>query len=115
MKTDNEVIAEFMGATVCVTNPKYLVVPNTPQGSLWYPPDLKYNISWDWLVPVVEKIQSLGYVTKSEWNTRIYWFSIWLEDEKTSHCISTQVNETYFKVHYRAVVEFIKWYNEHKN
>lgn len=43
---NNKLIAEFMGA---VGSPMYK------------PNEMKYHSSWDWLMPVIEKIEHLGY------------------------------------------------------
>ena len=66
---------------------------------------LKYYSSWDWLMPVVEKIQSLNYVyeicngaCRIKIPTDRGW---WLE-------------ETTIKSVFSAVIEFIKWYNSNE-
>lgn len=96
--TDNELIAEFMGGT-----------PGTGEcEDLWYfgNPDqpkkyLRYDSSWDWLMPVVEKInescKDTGYPDGLE-------ICDW-------HVIAVANN---IKLVYFSVVEFIKWYNENK-
>ena len=67
---DNELIAEFMGA---VGTPKYNptewdvyitgcldVDSDDEKAQHFYTPDeMKYDTSWDWLMPVVEKIYQL--------------------------------------------------------
>ena len=97
---------------------------------------LRFDTSWDWLIPVIEKIESLDL---SEWmykwegmdgetnynfegisveieNTRC-WIYInlsldpyWTINEKTFNI----KHETKLKAVYEAVVEFIEWYNERK-
>lgn len=57
--------------------------------------DLKYNTSWDWLMPVVEKI-----------NSDIHYN----ESKEYRHLMSLKIT-TNIKVLYKAIVEFIKWYN----
>ena len=64
----------------------------------------KYDTSWDWLMPVVSKIESLGYVFtiqggKAEYGEMISETRCFIADDKLS---ST----------YKAVVEFIKTYND---
>jgi len=81
---DNKQIAEFMG----VKPPLYM----------------EYHTSWDWLIPVVEKIESLGYVFtiqggKAEYGEMISETQCFIAEDKLS---ST----------YQAVVEFIKEYNK---
>ena len=88
---NNKIIAEFMGATLIK--------------------DLKYHLDWNWLMEVVEKIESLGYkVDISKWGNSQYC-GIYLNGKKISG------NETNTKIEavYNASLEFIKWYNENKN
>ncbi len=63
-----------------------------------------YHTSWDWLMPVVQKIESLGYVFtiqggKAEYGEMISKTQSFIAEDKLS---ST----------YKAVVEFIKQYND---
>ena len=105
MKTDNELIAEFMGF-----EPYKSELGNTFQHR-----DLmgifggagikfKYNSSWDWLMPVVEKIDALNVtnVDLSEW----YY--------NRDNILDLQINSKIKDV-YEAVVEFIKWHNSNGN
>jgi len=90
--TDNKLIAEFMGV-------KYPML----KGS-----DLQYHTSWDWLMPVVDKIESLGYDT--ELVNR-------LDDGGIYFCINDSAvkasyGKTKIEATYDAVVEFIKTYND---
>ena len=81
--------------------------------------DLKYHSSWDWLMPVVEKIASLDWVWINIIPCALGKFS------KESNCyIETGVSSITFSVSktnmnllqaiYEAVVEFIKFYNTQK-
>ena len=83
--------------------------------------DLKYHISWDWLMPVVEKIESLEYSVEKNLQ-RI---------DGDFQCLITKGNDILFQefavksiesghwehvlkaMHY-LVVEFINFYNEQK-
>ena len=72
------------------------------------PDEMQFATSWDWLMPVVEKIESLGYDT--ELVNR-------LDEGGNFFCINDSVvpqtyAETKLKAVYQAVVEFIKLYNE---
>ena len=71
----------------------------------------QYHKSWDWLMPVVEKIESLGYE-----------FFI-VEDRvevshNTDHSIETIIDLTFDgskrDATYQGVVEFINEYNKNK-
>lgn len=81
---------------------------------------LKYHYDWNWLMPVVEQINSICVKNGEELSNHsraqehlsnqldnpLHWKS-W-----SYHYIklSTDINNVY-----KQVVEFIKWYNEHKN
>lgn len=99
---NNKLIAEFMGgytpyerfgdSTEYYYRGDYVTLEN-----------MKFQTSWDWLMPVVEKIESLGYVFtiqggKAEYGEMISEARCFIAKDKLS---ST----------YQAVVEFIKLYN----
>ena len=70
-----------------------------------------YHNSWDWLMPVVETIESLGYefiITESRSKIK----------HNTDHsidivCMRDAIESKQQSV-YLTVVEFIQWYNENK-
>ena len=71
--------------------------------------NLKYHTSWDWLMPVVEKIESLGYeLIIAESRCKI--------NHNTDHSIEEVINieiiGSKIDVTYRAVVEFINQLNK---
>ena len=74
--------------------------------------DLKYHTSWDWLMPVVEKIESLGY------NTLISNFQIQIstnnKENIQKNIVNLFCNKQSPKIEnlYEAVITFIKWYNK---
>ena len=105
---NNKIIAKFMGATL--TKDLQIMYP-VYEGDSSYVKDLKYHLDWNWLMEVVEKIESLGYkVDISKWENSQYC-GIYLNGKKISG------NETNTKIEavYNACLEFIKWYNENKN
>ncbi len=65
---------------------------------------VKYNASWDWLMTVVEKIESLGYTVSIELNT----CEIAGEDYDTLIDYDSNKLITTFG----AVGNFAKWYNK---
>ena len=147
MKTDNELIAEFMGY-------EYFPYRDDEKGWLhgWMHPNvnrkfgeharkiaqsrgtflcrnhgqLRYSTSWDWLMPVVEKIEEMNYVVQiSAWPDRKYsrgkLMESWverrckIEDEHSDgdeppygfgYSTDSKIESVY-----KAIVEFIKWYN----
>lgn len=65
-----------------------------------------YHNDWNLLMPVVEKIETLGF------NVNIV--SIWCDVERKTmkvDLITEADGETKIQATYKAVVEFIKWYN----
>lgn len=102
MKTDNELIAEFMGLprrkqTMCF----FVKASGKPSlTSTWHADLLRYSYSWDWLIPVIERI-SLVYKTTPH-DVDEFWAVISLP-------LNTPIEEVY-----KAVVKFIQWYNETK-
>ena len=92
---NNKIIAEFMGAKL--TKNLKIMYP-VYEGDSSYVKNLKYHSDWNWLMPVVEKIEGIG---KTELK-----FSVHFENVKLSSDI---------QVVYNACVEFIKWYNENKS
>lgn len=73
--------------------------------------EVKFNKSWDWLMPVVEKIESLDFIFEIL-STRV--------DIADYRVIAFKkrfepiIKETKIEAVYTACVEFIKWYNEQK-
>jgi len=119
---NNKLIAEFMNLS------KQLHLYENPISGK-YTEHLKYNTSWNWLMEVVEKIESTEIN-----NIRYIDFHIMpdavivsnQEDEENplilinkSECKGSIEKdfimfETRIQAVYNACVEFIKWYNEHK-
>jgi hypothetical protein len=90
---NNKLIAEFMGMNY-----------GDPIESM------EYHTSWDWLMPVVEKIEGLR---DSKGNA--YRFIIDMCNAQIEGA-NIEILGGAFKLEttYKAVVEFIKWYNEQK-
>ena len=114
MENENKLIAEFMG---------YAFVDGVYESSKdeFHIDEMLYDTSWDWLMPVVQKISDKTFHQRDKFN---YSFSI----EKTNVTISEKGyklgkqisikveypfnNEERLKATHKAVVEFIK---THKN
>ena len=109
---ENKLIAEFMGAEKSHFG-DYIVYPLNVDanafGKTEYS-DLKYHSSWNWLMPVVEKIGLLKYP-----------FYIYTSHIQKSACIydlkngytivkESGVKTSLIEYTYKAVVEFIKGY-----
>lgn len=110
MKTvteNNKIIAEFMG---------YIDNGCSEDGFLINPitnfdeeiEELKYSSDWNWLMEVVEKIESLNYSIE-----------INKQEENNYQCLVIQKDikvQTFSKIKieavYNACVAFIEWYNK---
>tara|TARA_R110000772_G_scaffold24943_4_gene65452 strand:+ start:2166 stop:2525 length:360 start_codon:yes stop_codon:yes gene_type:complete len=112
----NKLIAEFMGGNFNNDGVELKNFENLLK--CYMNNELKYHKSWDWLMPVVEKIQSL-HETKTEFGTLIdistTHVSIRCKDFKYS-IDKISKNWKCFDINnlYKVIVEFIKWYNEQK-
>ena len=73
--------------------------------------EMKYHSSWDWLMPIVEKIEEVNVVAsfQIEQPTIYIWAS---SENSTFEDIEIEIfNKTKIEAVHQAVVEFIKWYN----
>ena len=119
MKTieNNKIIAEFLNVKIhpCETIEKLKFLPIEERGLYngYFIDELKYHEDWNWLMEVVEKIESIEY--------GIYQVDILQEGCKILKKCSLLIDKTVSKLEpdttkiksvYLACVEFIKWYNE---
>lgn len=103
---DNEIIAEFMGFTKSKSS----------LGNTWEHPDkmgvyggvgqkFKYDTSWDWLMPVVEKIKKMQH------NPDEMFMGTTIERYLHFIAVTEKPITTPIKFLFDEIVEFIKWYN----
>lgn len=69
--------------------------------------DLKYHISWDWLMEVVEKIESLGF------SVEVVKHICRINLSSDANIVVSE-NIPKLEATYQAVCQFIEWYNENK-
>lgn len=113
---NNKLIAEFMNLTLYKGYIyKYYPLSERKERGFWgnqlqyHESKLKYDKSWDWLMPVLDKIRDLKNSCKLS-NRPVY-------DRKdrgfgqhgNKFLVNSHINYTY-----GGVVEFIKWYNLNK-
>lgn len=65
--------------------------------------ELKYHISWDWLIPVINKIYDLSEYYIYKYETQTFYSEGGIE-----------INTKYIEETYKDVVEFIEWFNSNK-
>lgn len=101
----NKLIAEFMGFEFNKSKIIYDPTDTNPEGKLiGYPlSNLKYHSSWDWLIPVIDKIHSSNYYVD-------YYLS-----ELGQFNNGVHINTKFIEVSFDSVIEFIKWYNSKQN
>jgi hypothetical protein len=77
---------------------------------------LRYHESWEVLMPVVEKIEEMGYFTnavlmRSEKPAK-HFFSI---TDRSHVCLADAYSDKKIDAWYAAVLKFIDWYNQKSN
>jgi len=118
----NKLIAEFMGAEIKGNLCKFYKHPIFDVIEIEFSPInwLNYRSSWDWLMPVVEKIESSTNAVFQIYARAIvciYDYNIWqCNDDRLDlrHQYDFTFDSSKREAVYKAVVEFIKWYNQNK-
>ena len=107
METNNKIIAEFLGYidNGC-SEEGFLIDPKTNYDICI--DSLQFHSNWNWLMEVVEKIESLGFYFEIKRN--------WVKITKNKKVILVRWEDDRKKIGavYNACLEFIKWYNENK-
>jgi len=103
----NKLIAEFMGLETATFIPSgHLNYYHKERNSgTWYEVhELSYNLSWDWLMSVVEKIENFGFeIIIAESRCKIKHNT----DHSIKELLNLEIMGSKIDVTYRAVVEFI--------
>ena len=104
MKTNNKLIAEFIGYKEYVNEGAIqLYIKDEVVKSIG---QLDFHSDWNWLMEVVEKIESIGFTFETKKN----WARITRKGENI--ILRWEEDKTKIEAVYNACVEFIKWYNE---
>jgi len=80
--------------------------------------DLRYHTSWDWLMPVVQKIGNLRVKSSASYNSdlmfRIEIVNGYTEIEGATEKIffNSSIEGSMLNATYKAVYQFITWYNQ---
>lgn len=104
----NMLIAEFMGAMVLGEDNSWY--NNVPEYShRIHIESIEYHISWDWLMPVVEKIEALGY------NFEIRRSTVEISEyAQEGRVLMLEHGSNKIGITYKMVIKFITWYNQNK-
>ncbi len=118
----NKLIAEFMGYKS--NKSEHYKIPNniwlnhraTDSYVMHHSSNLCFDKEWAWLMPVVEKIESLGYVSTIEkMNTEYDSHRVWFNRKGSLEEVARGArDESKFVAIYMAVEDFIIWYNKQK-
>ena len=101
----NRLIAEFMGMN-CHDNDKNLFVFNTKDGNdVISIHELKYHSDWNWLMNVVDKIESFTDEMDNNYKVTIENESCYIEN---TNILSSLDCKSKIDAVYQSVVEFIK-------
>lgn len=126
---DNELIANFMGYKIIKGKQNFLYKPNNDDWIIgsddinYILNHFKYHTDWNWLMGVVEKIESIRY--KLSGGDDENWFVVNISADQCSvdreiYNSSGQIidnfmgNKSKIQRVYEVVIEFIKWYQENK-
>ena len=120
IQESNKLIAEFMGVESYYANgyTNFIYGEDNHRTDV----DLHYDKEWNWLMPVVERINTLdgkykGSIYSDPWG--IVKCNIWMKIKEKNHY--ELLSRPHFKNEdfknpinsfYKTVVEFIKWYNK---
>ena len=134
----NKLIATFMSDKFCTNF--YVGMELYEEGWLrksdkQYYNDLNYHCSWDWLMPVIDKIESLdikhkdysftiypkckfcGYYVEififANFKSNPYYWKSYLGIDNKFHSHSNYCNSR-IEATYKVAIEFIEWYNNNK-
>lgn len=102
---NNKTIAEFMGV-------KTKVYSDTPTVTYWdfngfmkKESDMKYHTSWDWLMPVVEKIRTIGFKFIIGDSNRVTVYN------KDYDWRNGSTSDSMIECVWHGCAQFIQWYN----
>lgn len=109
---NNRIIAEFMGYEISPVNNKYVKHPKLDK--FMELSKLHYDWSWNELMTVIDKIESLGFdvvIQKRQCQIFDHSKETWPEN----FIIDADFEDDRFKNTYGAVLSFIEWYKVEKN
>ena len=113
---NNKMIAEFMQLPTEIFQPRGII--NYGIDNSWYEEhELSYHTSWDWLMPVVEKIENTNLFPTAENAVNVTIGATLycvIQDSYGEELEIVGQDKTKLLSVYQAVVEFINQYNKNK-
>lgn len=111
---NNKLIAEFLGGYQYDNHDDFITFDETNNifsNDTISLKNLKFHTDWNWLMEVVEKIESLGYSTELKFiaglGNTMFFISGGAEVPLNRRIFKTKIEAVY-----NACVTFIEWYNE---
>lgn len=105
---ENKLIAEFMGLIESSIPNEYWTKKSTEGFGMGQMVELKYDTDWNWLMTVVEKIESLNYSLEINKQEELDYQCL---ITKGNNIVIQNFNQIKIDAVYQAVVEFIKQLN----
>lgn len=95
----NKLIAEFMGKRRVYESTEDIFIEN-----------LKYHSSWDWLMPVVEKIETMN---DCSYSITLHFGMAFINDEgyRPHRILIRATGSNRLETTYNLVIKFIQWLN----
>lgn len=117
----NKLIADFMGIETKVYTDRPSMIYYSYNGFMNTIDQMKYHLSWDWLMPIIEKISKVPVIGATEQSDTCYPRTFGMLQDDTGlpmfrfNCCHLYVGATLIEAAWIAVVEFIKMENNFKN
>lgn len=110
---NNKLIAEFMRHKY-LNKKEYAKETGCPEKEFINIPDSNcfYHSSWDLLMPIIEKIESIHYTIFDgiPLTYRFYWSKPWAKIIQNANIIAQHKGPIMIESVYKVIVEFIKWW-----
>jgi hypothetical protein len=113
---DDRTIAYDIGGSIMNINNTH----NQNEDDVFHPDDMKFHKEWNWLMPVVETIESFQDGEDGDsmrghlYNFRIEQHFVYILDGESMDVIIEMNGDSKLDATYNAVVEFINQYNKNK-
>lgn len=110
----NKLIAEFMNFRWIEEDANWYVPTDeySKFGASFKVDDLKFHKSWDWLMPVVEKIGDIEGCCFELHEGNNHVAQIWYCPKPYDLTVFSEKDNTLINNTWEVIVEFIQWYNK---
>ena len=116
----NKLIAKFMPNMVfiepknkdCKSYWRKLDADNLPMAE-YIKDGLRYHSSWDWLMPVVEKIEKSGCIVEMSLSLGGFCRIVWIGRKGEGATSFNNQDNNLLNCTFQTVIEFIEYFNQH--